>query len=134
MKKQLRLRARRFHDGESGSASIESLFWIPMFVFFLVLVMDTSFIFFGKAQALRFVQDGNRQLSVGALTSVVDTELFIKAALSDYAPTAVVDTEIVGGVIQTTVIMPATDLMIAGSIPVFKNTMIRVTANHFQEQ
>lgn len=135
MKRQFFLKMRGFRDCEAGSASIEALFWIPLFVFFLVLVLDTSFIFYGKAQALRFIQDGNRALSVGALEDTDATAAFIKASLTEYSPDATVITEIIDGiVIKSTVDMPATDLMMIGSIPVFANTMISVTANHFLEQ
>lgn len=135
MTKGLGLVLRRFNDDESGSATIESLLWIPMFVFILVLIADVSFILFGKAQALRFVQDGNRALSVGALADTAATEDFILASMAGFSSSASVSTSIVDGIIiSTTVVMPATDLMMIGTLPVFEDTMISVSANHFLEQ
>lgn len=128
-------RAKQLCKAEDGSSTIEALTWIPIFVFFLVLVLDTSFIFFGKAQALRFIQDGNRALSVGALADVGEAELLIKESISHYAPSATVQTVIVDGkVISTTMSIPVTDLMIVGSIPVFDDVIINITAQHFLEQ
>jgi hypothetical protein len=123
-----------FGRDEDGSASIESLFWIPIFVFMLVLILDTSFIFFGKSQALRAVQDGNRALSVGAIADEDAAEEFIVAAMVDHAPGITVETLIEDGIIVSTATMPAKELMIVGSIPVFKDTVISVTAKHFLEQ
>jgi len=53
-------RVKQLRKDEDGFATLEALIWIPIFVFFLVFILDTTFIFFGKAQALRFIQDGNR--------------------------------------------------------------------------
>lgn len=123
-----------FARDEDGSASIESLFWVPVFVFMLVLILDTSFIFFGKSQALRAIQDGNRALSVRAIADEDATEEVIIAAMVDYAPGITVETVIEDGIIISTATMPAKELMIVGSIPVFEDTVISVTAKHFLEQ
>ncbi|SFR34931.1 hypothetical protein SAMN04488005_0732 [Yoonia tamlensis] len=132
---KLRAKSDRFQDDDSGSATIESLLWIPMFVFVLVLITDVSFILFGKAQALRFIQDGNRALSVGALESVEETEEFILANMAGFSSTATVETSIVDGIIiSTTLVMPAVDLMVIGTMPIFEDTLISVSANHFLEQ
>lgn len=128
-------RVKQLRKDEDGFATLEALIWIPIFVFFLVFILDTTFIFFGKAQALRFIQDGNRALSVGALPDVDATALQIKTAISDYAPAATVNTEILNGmIISTTMTIPVSDLMIIGTIPVFKGTNVEITATHFLEQ
>jgi hypothetical protein len=135
MIRKLRATINQFHDDDEGSATIESLLWIPMFVFILVLITDVSFILFGKAQALRFVQDGNRALSVGALSSVEETEEFILGNMANFSSSATVDTSIVDGIIiSTTLVMPAVDLMVIGTMPIFEDTLISVSANHFLEQ
>lgn len=125
-----------FQQSEDGSASIESLFWIPLFVFFLVLVLDVSFIFFGKARVLQSVQDGNRALSIGVLRTEEETEDFIQTLLSSYTNNAVINStiDLANGVVTTDVTIPAVDLMIVGSIPVFRQTMIPVSAQHFLER
>lgn len=48
MRKILGQATDRFNDDDSGAATIESLLWIPMFVFILVLITDVSFILFGR--------------------------------------------------------------------------------------
>lgn len=136
MKNSVQKRLWRFGECEDGSASIESLFWIPMFVYFLVLVLDVSFIFFGKAQVLQVVQDANRARSLGVFTTELQTEDFVRDALKNYTTGATVTStdDLVAGVVTTDVSIPATDLMIVGSIPVFRNTQIPVSAQHFLER
>ena len=124
----------RFRRDQDGSASIESLLFIPLFVLILVFILDVSMIFYGKAQALRIVQDGNRALSVGVFTETTDAENFISTAFGAYSPSAVINTSITDGIITTTAVFPARDLMVVGSIPVFANTQVSVTAQHFLEQ
>lgn len=130
----MKQRLRQFLRNEGGSASVESLFWIPLFVFFLVLVLDVSFIFFGKAQALRVIQDGNRALSVGRFDDTATTEQSIASALAPYAPNAEITSVVNDGVVTTTAKIPATDLMVVGTIPVFADTVVSITAQHFLEQ
>ncbi len=135
MNRSLVKQIRRLRADESGSATVEALIWIPVFVYFLVFILDTSFIFFGKAQALRYIQDGNRALTVGALPDVDAVELYIKTAMSEYAPSAIVNTEIVDGmIVSTSMEIPASELMVIGTVPVFETTKIRITASHFLEQ
>lgn len=107
-----------------------------MFVYFLVLVLDVSFIFFGKAQVLQVVQDANRARSLGVFKTEQQTEDFVRAALLKYTPTAVIvsDDDLVAGVVTTNVTVPATDLMVVGSIPVFRDTQIPISAQHFLER
>ncbi|MBE0414494.1 TadE/TadG family type IV pilus assembly protein [Yoonia sp.] len=127
---------RRFSRNEDGSATIESLFWIPVFVYFLVLVLDVSFIFFGKAQVLQVVQDANRALSINVLTTEEETEEFVRTSLLNYATHALINSRIdlQTGVVTTDVLVPASDFMVVGSIPVFGSTMIPISAQHFLER
>ncbi|MFG5383291.1 TadE/TadG family type IV pilus assembly protein [Yoonia sp. R2-816] len=124
----------RFAKCEDGSATVESLFWFPLFMFILVLVADVSFIFFGKAQALRVIQDGNRALSVGRFNDTESTQDFIAVALQPFSENVVVTTTVQDGVVTSTAKIPTTDLMAVGSIPGINNIDVVVTAQHFLEQ
>ena len=126
---------RTFRNDETGSASVESLFWIPIFVYFLVLVLDVSSIFFGKAQILQDVQDANRALSIGVLTTEAETEEFIKTAIASFSTNATIDAVINTntGIVTTDVSVPASDLMALGSIPVFASTIINVSVQQVLE-
>ena len=124
----------RFSRSERGSASIESLFWVPVFAFLLVLVADTSFIFYGKAQALRTIQDGNRALSTGRLDDEAAVQTYVSDTFATFSTNATVSTSINAGIISTTMTVPANDLVSVGSIPGLQNLTIEITAQQFMEQ
>lgn len=126
--------ANRFWNDERGSATIEALLWIPIFVYLLVLITDVSLIYYGKAQALRTIQDGNRALSVRFLPDATAAQDFIETRLQGYAPSVEVTTSISNGIVTTSATMLASELMAVGSIPTFRDTEISVTAQHFLEQ
>ena len=123
-----------FRKDERGTASIESLFWIPLFIYLLVLITDVSLIFYGKAQALRIVQDGNRAYSVNQFANDTAAEAFILTRLQSYSPSSTVDTKVADGLITTEAVLKASELMSIGSIPGFSDKTIVVTAQHFKEQ
>ena len=129
---------KRFVQDDRGSATIESLLWFPLFVYLLLLITDVSFIFYGKAQALRIVQDGNRALSIKypGVTTAAQAEALITANLQRFDPNPEVDTTInvSTGLIQTIATLDASELMAIGSIPGFGDFEFEVVAQHFQEQ
>ena len=82
----------RFRTGEDGTATIESVLWIPIFVWILVLIVNASMIIFEKNQAYRIVQNANRILSTGYMQTEAEVESYIAAQLQDIAPSASVTT------------------------------------------
>lgn len=129
---------KRFMADDRGVATIESLLWFPLFVYLLVLITDVSFIFYGKAQALRIVQDGNRAFSIRhpSAATRAQAEAFIEANLHRFDPTAkaTVAYDITTGLIRTTATISASELMAVGSIPGFGDFTLEIVAHHFQEQ
>ena len=107
--------------------------WLPIFIFFLGLMVDTAQIFTAQAMALRVVQDANRSLSIGRLMTVEDTEAFIRQRLGTISPNLVVSTVVVSGLITSTATMPATDLSSIGILDVFASVNVNVTAEHMSE-
>ena len=126
---------KRFKSDESGTATIESVLWLPLFFYLLLLVVDVSFIFFGKAQILQDSHDGNRALSTGSLGNAAEAQSFITNAISDFSANATVTTVIDNGtsIVTTTINVPATDLMAIGYVPVFNSTNIQIVAQHMLE-
>lgn len=123
----------RFKDDQRGTATVESLLWMPLFFYLFILITDVSFIFFGKAQALRIIQDGNRAFSVGDYQTMPEAETEIQTSLRTIAPTATATSTLVGGaIIQTVGELPMNELMAVGSIP-FAGENISITAQHFIE-
>jgi Flp pilus assembly protein TadG len=124
---------RKFRNDESGSATVEAVLWLPLFVVFFVMVADVSFVFHRQAQTLRIVQDANRALSVGRLTSEDETEDFIVAALSGLTTGPIVSTTIDAGVITTRTLLPVSDLTAVGMFDFISDYNILVTSQHFVE-
>lgn len=127
-------RSRRFMRREDGGTTIEAVLWVPVFVLILSLITDASFVFYGRAQALRIVQDGNRAFSVGRIVSTSETEDFIEERLADIAPNATATTTVDAGIITSVVVIPAADLMAIGTVPgLGDNFNISVLSQHFLE-
>ncbi len=124
---------KRFKEDERGTATIESLLWMPVFFYLFILITDVSFIFYGKAEALRIIQDGNRAYSVGKFEDNADASGYIEGRLRTFAPGATVTTSTTAGIITTVATMAASDLMAVGTIPGFLGIEIQVTAQHYQE-
>jgi Flp pilus assembly protein TadG len=123
----------RFRDDERGVATVESLLWMPIFFYLFILITDVSFIFYGKAQALRIVQDGNRAYSVDGFPTNAAASAYIQGQLRQFAPTATATTTTSGGIISTTATVPANDLMAVGAIPQFVGLVVNITAQQYQE-
>ena len=124
---------RRFRNDERGTATIESLLWMPLFFYLFILITDVSFIFYGKAQALRIVQDGNRAYSVDGFPDNASASTYITGQLRQFAANATATTTNNGGIISTTATVPANDLMAVGAIPQFVGLVVSITANQYQE-
>ncbi len=149
---------KRFKNDERGTATIESLLWFPLFFFLFILIIDASFLFYGKAQVLRFVQDENRALAVwvGKEADWTAKELAAEARLKsriedlmlnpnaselaaitvsiEKVPNVDESGQIDGEIIQTKVSLPGQPLMAVGSLPEFSSTRISVRAQHYREK
>jgi Flp pilus assembly protein TadG len=124
---------KSFREETDGSATIESVLWLPFFVFFLVLIADTSFIFHNQAQITRVVQDANRALSVGRLSSTDEAETYIGTALANVSNQVEASSVIENGIISTSVKVPVDDLVAVGFFDFLAGYDVEVTAEHFVE-
>lgn len=132
---RLRKRILGLLRDESGTATIESVLWLPVFIAFFCMIADASFIFFGQNRAYRIVQDANRNLSVGRLVDSGEVEAFVTASLADFAPNSVVQSNInsTSGIVTTVVSLQASDLVATGLITAFLESTITVGSSHFVE-
>jgi len=129
----VRVRVERFFSDTHGTATVEAVLWLPIFMFILALVTDAALIYSSQSQAMRIVQDANRSMSVGRLRSIEDTEAFILLHLATISPNASVETVVNDGVIISHVEMPVTDLSATRMIPGFADLRVGVTAQHVSE-
>lgn len=123
---------RRILD-ESGSATIETVLWIPVYVFFLTLIFDVSMIFLNQTQIMRAVQDANRSYSVGSLRSLQDAEAQIAANLAWLGGSPQVSSSQSGNIIRSTVQVRAGDLSGVGMLRRIANVDLTISSQHLVE-
>jgi hypothetical protein len=127
-------RIRQFWLSEDGSYSIEAVIWMPIFAILMAFIMNLSMIFHNESQMLRVVQDANRAFSLGRLDDNAEVENYIRTGLSYLSPSLEISSVVSGGVISTTVLAPAVDLMPVSLMKsAFKNTKISVFSQHIIE-
>ena len=124
-----------FLKQSDGAITIEGVLWLPIYALFLVLVVDTSLMFNGKAQAQRTLQDVNRLASSGYYTTEAEVEARAMTLLGHLSDNLTVDATIdsTAGTISAIATMPATDLMAMGAISIFTDIQITVGARHLIE-
>jgi Flp pilus assembly protein TadG len=123
---------RRLAD-DSGSASIEAVLWMPVFIFFIALVFDASMILMNRAHILRAIQDGNREYAVGWHASLADTEQAIRLGAARFGANVDPESTRIGNVIQSVVRVRAGDLSAVGLLQPFANMQLTVFAHHLIE-
>ncbi|MFY0691606.1 MAG: pilus assembly protein [Paracoccaceae bacterium] len=124
---------KRWLKDESGTATIEAVLWIPLYVVVLTFIADVSAIFHNQAQVMRIMQDGNRQYSVGRIATPEATETFIEEQLAGFADNAVATTEVIDGVIHSSVAVPSSDLDSVGTWARINDITLVVRSQHLKE-
>lgn len=131
--RQTKGRISGFLSQQDGSATIEFVMWLPLFLFVFGLIAEASLIFAGETTILRVVQDANRAMSIGRLTTASATETQIKNNIAKLAPDAQVTTTVTNGIIHSTVSVPVSDLTFTGLVPQFKSLNVKVSAQMMSE-
>ena len=123
-----------FFRDEKGSYTIESVIWLPIYVFILAIMMNVSMVFFNESQMLRVVQDSNRSFAVGRIDTLEAAEQYVLDRLAYLEVTPVVNSQLVDGIIYTNLSIPATQLMPFSMLHKFFNgTDIVVSAQQIVE-
>lgn len=120
---------RRLRD-EEGSATVESVLWILMFAGLLGLITDASFAFYGRAQAVRVLQDGNRAYSTGRLKTTTEVQAWVGSALDSIVANATVSTQLVGNIVSSQAVLPVDSLTLFGMLP---GDTIAIRSAHYVE-
>ena len=123
----------RFLRRNDGAATVETILWFPLFIAVFGLMLDVSMIFFGKSKVLRVIQDGNREYSVGRITTEAATETFIENQLAQLGIQAVATTTEVAGVAHTLVTVQASQLQVLGYFTAFSGLELNITAEQMIE-
>ena len=118
---------------EDGGATVEAVIWLPIFFFVLFLMVDVAMIFVGQSEALRVVQDANRNMSIGRFRTVAETEAYVEQQLARLSPSVAAVSVVNAGIVTTTVTMPAGDLQMSGFFTAVINANLSVSADHIVE-
>jgi Flp pilus assembly protein TadG len=122
-----------FRRREEGTATVEAVLWFPIFIAVFGLMVDAALVFHGQAKVLRIVQDGNRNLSIGRLTTTTEAETYIETVLAQLNITADASSTITAGVVTTTVSVQTGQLQVVGFFPSLARLTIDITADHMIE-
>lgn len=125
----------RFLKSQSGNITIEGVLWLPVYAFFLTLIVDTSLMLNGQAQARRAIQDLNRLASTGYYRQETEIEDRGRAALRHLSRSVIVDSVIdtSNRTVLTIARIPAGDLAAIGLISSLTKIQISVSAKHVIE-
>ena len=123
----------KFLKKSDGGVTVEFVMWFPSFIAIFALMVDTAMVFHGQATVLKAIQDGNRALATGRITTESATEDWIETALKDINIEAEANARIVAGVVTTTVNVQAGQLQILGYFSAFENLKIGVTSDQMIE-
>lgn len=133
-KRQLsRRRLTAFRRDAEGSATVEAVIWLPLFMFILGLAVDVSMTFHAHSRVLKVVQDVNRAYSVGRIETVEEAESMVAALLPDFANAMIVESNVVNGIIDTRVQVPLSDIVILGAVPSWSTLAITVESYQYAE-
>lgn len=122
-----------FKRSQDGSATLEAVLWTPIFLILFGMVTDTSLVFGREAEILRIIQDSNRSLAVGHFQTVQQAKAFISDQIDPFSQRAQVQVQIAGGIITTTVSLPAKDLTSTGLFDAINSLTVTVGASQMSE-
>lgn len=126
----------RFGRRDDGTATVEAVLWMPIFIAVFGLMVDSAIIFHGQSKVLRVVQDANRRLSIQSLKTDADVIAYINAELNAIGITPASTTavsDVTTGIVSTGVMVPASELQLLGYFSVLTNLQLPVTAQHMRE-
>ncbi len=120
-----------FLKREDGTATVEAVLWMPIFMVVFALMVDTSMVFNGQSKVLRVIQDANRNMSIGRFTTEQEVEDYINAELGKFGVSPKTTKAVSGnGVVLTLVTVPASQMQAIGIFSAILDLDIDVSAGH----
>jgi Flp pilus assembly protein TadG len=112
---------RRFRSDERGSATVEFVLWLPVFVAILAFVTDTTMLMHQQSRLLDVARDATRQVSLNAMTEG-EAETYARNAFGNRSHLAV-DVSLSGGMVTTKITIPFREVLVFGKTFVGDNTL-----------
>lgn len=129
----LRMGLKRAIRDETGNVTVETVLWLPVYMFLLTLVFDSSMVFFNQSNILRAMQDANRAYAIGQIHSLADTENAIRDSVAVMGAKAKVSSVQVGPMLRSQVTVRAGDLSGVGLLRRIGNIEFTLASQHFVE-
>lgn len=109
---------RRLVRSDSGAATIEAVFWVPFFFFFMIVVADIAMIVYDHSRVLSIVEDVDRDYSIGIFTSeaAAAKEIEDRIAAANISSNAVAEVVDDDTMIMSRVSVPIADLDMVGLV------------------
>lgn len=126
------MRMSHFVRRDDGAATIEAVLWLPMFFYILALSVDVTMVFHGYSRVIRVVEDVNRGLSVGRITSINEGKAKIASNLSNYR-NVTANIAIVDGVVVTNVSVPVASMVVLGAVTMMMDKDIQIKTQQYVE-
>lgn len=124
---------RAFVRRTDGTATVEAVLWLPMFLILLGMFVDVITIFSGQGRIMTLIQETNRALSVGRFADADVAEGFLTRELAQISLNANSTVTVSGGRIVTTVNAPLTDLDAVGVVGAFQGSVMTLRAAQLVE-
>ena len=105
---------KKYIRREDGASTVETVLWFPIIMMIFGLMIDVAMIFHGQAKILRVVQEVNRQISIGNITTTDAAETEIEGALANMDITGTANMNNIAGVVYTRVDVDAGELQVLG--------------------
>lgn len=122
---------KRFLRREDGTATVEAVLWLPIFLAVFVLMIDASMIFHEQSKVLRVLQDANRNMSINRLRTDVEVETYINTELAKLGIIpSTTDAITDGNIVLTAVSIPARQLQALGYFSALLNLQVDVSSAH----
>ena len=126
-------RGFRFLRDESGTLSVESVLWLPIYILFFALIADVSMVFHNQTKAMRIVQDANRLASRGILEDAASVRETVEARVRTISANAEVTSAFGVDTVATTVVMPARDMTMIGLVGALSTLNVTISSMHLVE-
>ena len=131
--------AKRFARDEGGAVTVEAVIWIPFFLLILLLIVNTSFAFFSRAQAYRLIENANRKFSITVNSTDTQAEDYVRTRFATLYPRSSGNisldtyTNKTSGTVTTRLTYRARDVVMFNALNVLSGWTITVQASQFVE-
>lgn len=118
---------------EDGSATIEFVLWVPVFVLILGLIFDVSYVFMSQSRMQDAVADASRRWAVGTLTQQ-EAEAYASSAAIIRGHTPAASGSEANGAVTMTLSIPVTNITTFQVMNFVVSDQLTVSATQLKER